>query len=155
MNKILEILRRKPPLFLFLSIGYLVVVGFLKWQIHPPIGAVWFLVGGAIGVYFLDAAEVFFALSPSPFRSVVFVTAFSIVSLFVSTSSVSLLAQGLVFALYLTLILWQIGQWQYAGNLDEWYRMVASPVTPTFQRWGLIVFIIVFFVETALFLAWA
>lgn len=155
MNKILEILHRKPPLFLFLSVGYLVLVGLLKWHISPPIGAIWFLVGGAIGVYFLDAAEVFFALSPSPFRSIVFVVAFAIVSLFVSTSSISLLAQGLVFSLYLTLILWQVGQWQYTGNLNEWYRMVASPVTSTFQRWALIVFIIVFFVETALFLAWA
>ena len=155
MDKVLAIVKRKPPLFLFLSLGYLFVVGLIKWQIHPPIGALWFLVGGAIGVYLLDGAEVFFALSPSPFRSIVFVAAFALVSLFVLTSSGSLLAQGLVFSLYLTLILWQAGQWQMSGNLNDWYRMVATPASPTTQRWGLILFAVLFFVETFLFLAWA
>ncbi len=155
MDKILAIVKRKPPLFLILSLGYLILVGLLKWQIHPPIGAFLFLLGGAIGVYFLDGAEVFFALNPSPFRSIVFVGAFVIVSLFVSTSSGSLLAQGLVFSLYLTLILWQVGQWQYSGNLNDWYVMIATPVSVTVERWGLILFTLIFLIETALFLAWA
>ena len=155
MDKVLAIVKRKPPLFLFVSLGYLILVGLIKWQIHPPIGALWFLLGGAIGVYLLDGAEVFFALAPSPFRSIVFAFAFALVSLFVLTSSGSLLAQGLVFSLYLTLILWQAGQWQLTGNLNEWYRMVASTVSTTGQRWGLILFASVFFIETLLFLAWA
>ena len=155
MDKILAIVKRKPPLFVFLSLGYLVLVGLLKWHLAPPIGALWFLLGGAIGVYLLDGAEVFFALSPSPFRSVIFTGAFVIVSLFVSTSSGSLLAQGLVFSLYLTLILWQVGQWQYSGNLDDWYRMIATPVTRTVERWVLLLFTLIFIVETLLFLAWA
>lgn len=155
MDKILAIIKRKPPLFLFLSIGYLIIVGLLKWHISPPIGALWFILGGAIGVYLLDGAEVFFALSPSPFRSIVFAGAFMILSLFVLTSSGSLLAQGLVFSLYLTLILWQVGQWQYSGNLDDWYKMIAAPVTVTIERWSLIAFTFIFLVETVLFLAWA
>ena len=155
MNKLLEIIRRKPLVFLIISLGYLILVGFIKWHISPPIGAIWFLLGGAIGVYFLDAAEVFFALNPSPFRSIVFMAAFIVVSLFVATSSGSLLAQGLVFSLYLTLILWQIGQWQLTGNLDDWYKMISTPVTHTLERWGLILFTIIFIVETLLFLAWA
>src|SRR5258706_11797931 len=110
MNKLLEIVRRKPLLFLFITLGYLLMVGFIKWQIHPPFAALWYLVGGAIGVYFLDAAEVFFALNPSPFRSIIFVIAFIILSFFVVTSSGSFLAIGLVFALYLNLILWQVGE---------------------------------------------
>lgn len=155
MGKVLAIIRRKPPLFLIVSLGYLVLVGLLKWHLTPPIGALWFLLGGVVGVYFLDAAEVFFALSPSPFRSIVFAGTFVVVSLFVATSSGSLLAQGLVFSLYLTLILWQVGQWQYGGNLDDWYRMIATPVTRMVERWGLIIFILIFVVETLLFLAWA
>lgn len=155
MDKALEIIRRKPLMFLIVSLGYLIVVGLLKWHLTPPLTALWFLVGGAIGVYLLDGAEVFFALNPSPFRSVVFLAAFIVVSLFVTTSSGSLLAQGLVFSLYLSLILWQVGQWQYSGNLNDWYRMVASPVSTTGQRWGLILFILIFVVETLLFLAWA
>ena len=155
MDKILAIIKRKPSLFLFVSLGYLVVVGLLKWHLAPPLGAVWFLVGGLVGVYLLDAAEVFFALNPSPFRSIVFVGAFVVVSLFVATSSGSLLAQGLVFSIYLSLILWQIGQWQYSGNLHDWYRMIATPVSQPVERWGLILFIVIFFIETLLFLAWA
>lgn len=155
MDKILAIVRRKPPLFLFLNLGYLILVGLVKWHFTPPIGALWFLLGGAIGVYLLDGAEVFFALSPSPFRSVLFTGAFVIVSLFVATSSGSLLAQGLVFSLYLTLLLWQVGQWQYSGNLHDWYRMIATPVTITVERWILILFTFIFIVETLLFLAWA
>ncbi len=155
MDKVLFIIKRKPLIFLFVSLGYLVLVGLLKWHVHPPIGALWFLIGGAIGVYLLDAAEVFFALNPSPFRSVVFLGAFIVLSLFVSSSSGSLLAQGLVFSLYLTLILWQIGQWQYSGSLDDWYRMISGPVTHTTQRWGLIIFSVIFVIETLLFLAWA
>lgn len=140
---------------MFFSLGYLVVVGLIKWNIHPPLASILFFVGGAIGVYLLDAAEVFIAITPSPFRSVVFLGAFVVVSLFVATSSGSLLAQGLVFSLYLSLILWQVGQWQYTGNLNDWYRMVATPVTAGVQRWGLILFTIIFFIETFLFLAWA
>ncbi len=155
MDKALEIVRRKPALFLIVSIGYLLIVGFLKWRVSPPLGALWFLLGGAIGVYLLDAAEVFVAISPSPFRSIVFLSAFVIVSLFVLTSSGSLLAQGLVFSLYLTLILWQVGQWQLTGSLADWYRMISAPVSPLVERWGLVVFIVLFVIETILFLQWA
>lgn len=155
MDKILAIVRRKPLVFFIVSLGYLVLVGLLKWHLAPPIGALWFLVGGVVGVYFLDAAEIFFALNPSPFRSIVFIAAFAIVSLFVATSSGSLLAQGLVFSLYLTLILWQIGQWQYTGNLNDWYRMVSVEVSSLWQQWILVAFIAIFIIETFLFLAWA
>lgn len=155
MDKLLAIIKRKPPFFLFVSLGYLVLVGLIKWHIHPPIGALWYIVGGFIGVYLLDAAEVFFALNPSPFRSIVFVGAFVIVSLFVLTSSGSLLAQGLVFSLYLTLILWQVGQWQYSGTLDDWYRMISGSVSRTAQQWGLVILILIYIIETYLFIAWA
>lgn len=155
MDKILAIIKRKPTIFLTVSLGYLVLIGFLKWQIHPPIGSVFFLIGGAVGVYLLDAAEIFFALNPSPFRSMVFIGAFVVLSLFVVTSSGSLLAQGLVFSLYLTLVLWQFGQWQLTGNLNDWYRGVAAPVGTVWQKRGLILFALILVIETILFLAWA
>lgn len=150
-----QILSRKPLLFLFISLGYLIVVGFLKWFIHPPLDAVWFILGGAIGVYLLDAAEVFFAISPSPFRSIIFVGAFVVLSLFVVTSANSMLADGLVLSLYVTMLLWQIGEWQITGNLNAWYRMIVGPVSIPLQRWGMIIFGTLFFVETLLFLRWA
>lgn len=150
-----QILFRKPLLFLFVSLGYLILVGFFKWFIHPPLEALWFILGGLIGVYLLDAAEVFVAITPSPFRSVVFAGAFVILSLFVVTSANSMLANGLVLSLYLTMLLWQLGEWQIVGNLNAWYRMVEGPVSISLQRWGLIIFAALFVVETLLFLRWA
>lgn len=114
--------------------------------------ALWYLVGGIMGVYFLDIAEVVFEVFPSPFRGIVFAALFAVVSFFVITSSTNLLGQGLVLSLYLTMIFWQIGEWQVAGNLNSWYRMVAGPVSVGSQRWILTAFITLFLVETYLFI---
>jgi hypothetical protein len=151
LEKIQEIIRRKPLFFLLVSLGYLILVSFLKWTIHPTLGTLSFVIGGLIGVYFLDIAEVFFNLNPSPFRSVVFMGAFIGVSLFVVTSSGSPLASGLVLSLYLSLILWQVGEWQIHGSLTTWYRMVAGPVLVQTQKYILYGCIILFFIETFLF----
>ena len=152
LAKIKEIVRRKPLFFLLVSIVYLVLVGLLRWGIRPTLGEGAFFVGGIIGVYFLDVAEVFFNLNPSPFRSIVFATSFVAMSFFVVTSSGSTLAGGLVLSLYLVMILWQIGEWQIQGNVNSWYRMVAGPVSVPVQRWILIGFIILFFIVTGLFI---
>jgi len=151
IEKVKEIVRRKPLFFLFISLGYLVLVALLKWNIHPTWNTLLFLAGGVLGVYFLDIAEVFFELTPSPFRSIVFVGAFMVVSLFIVTSSGSPLASGLVLSLYLTLLFWQVGQWQIQKNLNDWYRMVAGPVHAGAQRWILVGFVVLLFVETFLF----
>ena len=94
----------------------------------------------------------FFHLSPSPFRSIVFAAAFVVVSLFVVTSSGSMLASGLVLSLYLSLILWQVGEWHVRGNLNEWYRMITGPVPAGCSGGEWCYFIVLFFVETYLFI---
>ncbi|MBI5448956.1 hypothetical protein HY948_01415 [Candidatus Gottesmanbacteria bacterium] len=151
MNQVMEIVRKKPLLFLLVSFCYLFVLGLLKWWFTPTIETLWFVLGGVIGIYFLDGAEVFFHLSPSPFRSIVFSAAFVIVSLFVVSSSGSALASGLVLSLFITLILWQVGEWRVRGNINEWYRMVAGPVAANMQRWGIVIFVALFLLETYLF----
>jgi hypothetical protein len=150
-----QIIARKPAFFLFVTLGYLVLVGLCKWFIHPSLETVWFILGGAVGVYLLDAAEVFVAITPSPFRSMVFAGGFVVVSLFIVTSANAMLADGLVLTLYLTMLLWQIGEWQITGNLNSWYRMIEGTVSPNFQKWGMVVFAVLFVVETLLFLRWA
>ena len=151
IGKVKEIIRRKPVFFLLVSLGYLVLIALVKWNIHPTWDTLLFLLGGLLGVYFLDIAEVFFQLSPSPFRSIVFVGAFVIVSLFVVTSSGSPLASGLVLSVYLTLILWQVGQWHIQHNLTDWYRMVAGPVDIRIQKWILVGCVVLFLAETFVF----
>lgn len=152
MDKVKELIRKKPPLFLLISCIYLLVVGLLKWRMHPTADAIWFLSGGAIGIYFLDAAELFFNLTPSPFRSVVFCTLFAIVGLFVVTSSGSPLASGVVLSLYLQMILWQVGEWRVVGNLTSWYSMLSAPVPVSTQRVLLMVFGGIFCLETYFFI---
>lgn len=152
MQKVIQIINRKPLIFVVAAIIYIALVGFLKWHITPPWEALWFMVGGLLGIYFLDAAEIFFHLAPSPFRSILFAAGFVLVSFFVVTSSGSLLASGLVLSLYLTMILWQMGEWRIAGNLASWYRMIAGPVDQNVQRWGMVLFVLLFLVETYVFL---
>lgn len=151
MDHFKDIFRKKPLFFLFISLAYLVAVGLFKWKLTPPAIAFFYLMGGFVGVYFLDGAEAFFRLKPSPFRSVVFMALFSVVSFFIVTSSGSLFATGLVLSLYLSLLLWQVGEWRVMGSLHSWYRMVAGPVSVSTQKFIMVSFIAIFLVETYLF----
>jgi len=159
MHQVMEIIRKKPPVFLVISVGYAHGVGMVKWGIPsdslrasawPPEAFLYFA-GAMIGVYFLDGAEAFFAITPSPFRSIVFMTGFAVVSFFVVTSSASFIGSGLVLSLYLSLLLWQIGELQVTGSLASWYRMAAGVPSTAGQRWVLIALGAIFFIETYLF----
>lgn len=151
MNKVIEIIRKKPLLFLVVSIGYALGLGVLKWGVSWPPQAALYFVGALIGVYFLDAAEVFFRLTPSPFRSIVFMAGFAVVSFFIVTSSGSFVGSGLVLSLYLSLLMWQIGELQVTGNLNSWYRMVAGAPTLVGQKWMVAAVVAIFLIETYLF----
>lgn len=154
MDKVKEILQRKPSTFLIASVSYLLVVTAIKWWIHPTISTLFFLAGGALGLYFLDIAEVVFSVHPSPFRTIVFVALFAVVSFFVITSSGSMLAIGLVLSIFLTILLWQVGEWALMKNLNTWYRMLVDPVPPSTQRVILYISGIVFLIETIIFIRW-
>jgi hypothetical protein len=84
----------------------------------------------------------------------VFAALFALVGLFIVTSSGSMTASGLVLSLYLTMILWQIGEWEIKKNLNDWYRMIAGSVSARIQVWILVGFIAVFLIETLLFIRW-
>lgn len=148
----MEIIKKKPVLFLAVSVGYALGVGVLKWGIAWPPQAALYFAGAILGVYFLDAAEVFFALVPSPFRSIVFVAGFAVVSFFIVTSSGSFVGSGLVLSLFLSLILWQIGEFQVAGNLNSWFRMVAGVPTILQQKWIVVFLTAIFLLESYLFI---
>lgn len=151
METVRQIIKKKPIEFFFASLLYILVAVFIKWGIHPTFDTAWFIAGGLIGIYFLDFAEVFFALSPSPFRSVVFMGVYAVVSFFVTTSSSIALARGLVLSLFLQLLLWQVGEWRLTGKNATWYRMVVDPVPVRTQQWILVGFTVLFLVETYLF----
>lgn len=152
METIRTLIRKKPVVYVVIIAVYTLLVGILKWGMRPDPGMIWFVVGSAVGLYFLDAAEVFFQLHPSPFHSVVFCGLFSLVSLFVVTSSGSTLAIGLVLSAYVQIIGRQIGEWQIAGSLSSWFRMTARIESLNTQRFMFVVFVLVFFLESIIFI---
>lgn len=147
-----DILRKKQTVFIVLPLLFLFVTAFIKWFRFPSIDTLLYAFGGIIGIFFLDIAEELFHVSPSPFRSILFFALFICVSFFIITSSGSALASGLVLSLYLTLLLWQIGEWRVTGATESWYRMVAVSVPVASQRWIYGVSWALFVVLTGLFI---
>jgi hypothetical protein len=152
MEKVKEIISKKPMMFVIISLAYTVAVIFLKWQIHPKLESLLFVAGSVIGIYFLDIAESFFQVHPSPFSSVVFGGGLVVVSLFIVSSSGSSLATGLVLALYLTLIMRQVAEWRQQHNLNSWYELLSQTVTPRTQLFILAFFIVMFLGETLIYI---
>lgn len=152
MQKLFSFLRSKPTFFFWITLSYIAFVYVVVWNIHPTANAALFIGGGLIGMYFLEAAERFFRLNPSPFRSVVFVALFSAVSFFVITSSVSYVASGLVLIIFLTLMLWQFGELATVTNLNRWYLMLADPVKTRTQIVILYAQLVFFLLQTIIFL---
>lgn len=151
MDTVKALIARKPRVYLYISLAYLAGIILLKWLLHPSLEAVWFLLGGLLGVYFMDAAELFFALDPSPFRSIVFGALFAAVAFFVVSSSTSSMGGGLVLSLYLQMLMWQVGEMKMTGNLSSWYRMINETVPVATQKTILILSVVVFLVETYIF----
>jgi len=146
------IIRRKNSLFIILSLVYILITIILKWGLGLEIETFMYALGGFIGMYFMDFAEDFFALKPSPFRSVFFMGGLVMVSFFIVSSSVSFLARGLVLLLYLTLLLWQIGEYRITGHLDSWYQMIPQKVEIRIQKMILGIFILIYCLETWIFI---
>lgn len=153
MKKVLEIIQKKSSIDALIALIYFIIVGLLKWRLGiVAIPAFFFFTGGVLGMYFLELAEELFHLYPSPFRSIVFAAGLVLVSLFVITSTTSMLGAGLVLSLSLTVILWQWHEWQKSGNLNQWYVMISGPAGISLQQIILTGFILLFFIETFLFL---
>jgi len=151
MEHLIEIIRKKPLVHLLAPLVFLVFAGFFKWTIHPTWMTLFFALGGIMGIYFLDIAEKFANITPSPFRSVVFFGGLGVVMLFIVTSSGSAFASGLVLAVYLTLILWFGRDFMKDGNPDPWFSQLADPVGTTAKKVILGVFIALFVLASVLF----
>ncbi|MBP9814187.1 hypothetical protein KBC80_03240 [Candidatus Woesebacteria bacterium] len=152
METLLQLIRRKPQIFLIISLVYIFVSGAMKWHTSFVWEMLWYPLGGIVGVYFLDAAEQFFAVSPSPFRSIFFMALYSIVGFFVVSSSANAFGSGVVLIVYLQLLLWQYGQWRIQGNLDSWFRVPSGSMPLATQRIALPIFIVVFLMQTYFFI---
>lgn len=152
MEKIIQAIQKKSSVDALVAVVYLALVGFLKWRLIPSIDGLLFFTGGVLGIYLLEIVELWLHLIPSPFRSIVFAVGLMMVSFFVITSTASLLGSGLVLSLLLTIALWQMQEWRSRGNLNQWYTMINGKVASNVQQLLSGGFILLFLVETFLFL---
>lgn len=150
MDIVRELIWKKPKIYIGITVAYVALTVLLKWGIVPDTQILFYAAGAALGIFFLDAAELFFRLDPSPFHSVVFCGLFALVSLFVVTSSGSSVANGLVLSIYLQLILRQLGELRIAGSLSSWYQMVTIRGAES-ERVLFGVFVLLFILETVFF----
>ena len=152
MDKIKAILKAKPRWIVLLIFSYILILGVLRWRLSPDLSTVFYLLGGLAGVYFMDFADLVFDIHPSPFRSIVFILFFGVVSFFIVTSSGSMFATGLVLSLYFTLFLLQAEEWQEFKNLNSWYTLVKEAPSVKMQQWIVLGTALLLVVETLIFI---
>jgi hypothetical protein len=147
-----QIIRRKPLLFILTAVIYFAAVILLKWNTKLSLNTLLFLVGGLTGIYIIDATEAFINIKPSPFHSALFGYGFILISFYIISSSGSFLASGLVLSVYITMILWQLGQLKLTSNLDSWYRTATGPVAKRNQLLLFTIFLALFITESLMFI---
>jgi uncharacterized membrane protein len=152
MDKLKAIIKAKPRWIVLLIFSYILILGVLRWRFSPDITTVYYLLGGLVGVYFMDFADLVFDIHPSPFRSIVFILFFGVVSFFIVTSSGSMFAIGLVLSLYFTLFLLQAEEWQEFKNLNSWYTLVKEAPSVKMQQWIVLGTALFLVVETLIFI---
>lgn len=146
------LLKRKSRLYLVSAALFTASLILIKWNLHPDWSILGFVLGSVVGVYFLDFAEHFFKLNPSPFRSIIFQTLFLVVAFFIITSAGSFLASGLVLNFYLQLVLLEVGEWQLTGNVHNWYRLLPDHISDKSEKIGALAFATSFLVVSFFFL---
>jgi hypothetical protein len=134
MEQFFRIIRKKPLLYLLVSVSFIVVSAFCKWTIHPTWMTLFFVLGGIMGIYFLDVAEAFIHIDPSPFKSIVFFGALGVVMLFIVTSSGSAFTSGLVLTVYLTLLVRFGHEYMPGGDPNAWFTQLADPISLTAKK---------------------
>jgi len=152
LQPVIDRIVKKPTLLVIIPIMYFFLVLFAKWQLSLPVGALWFFLGGIIGIYSVDVVEEFFHVSPSPFRSMMCVIGLFIVGFYTITSTREMIPSGMVLSLSLTLFLFQVSEWRIRKNLDSWYVMFFGSAKRNVQRIVLIVTAAVFLLETMMFI---
>lgn len=150
MPKITEEIKKKKK-ELVVTLIYLLIIVLLHWKFRPDLQSLFFLGGGVLGVYFLSLADLIFKISPSPYRNVFFQAAFAVMALFVLTSSGSLFGNGLVLAVYLSMIMDQTSELKGKGNLNGWFSLIKKEIKPAAQMTYFCVINIVFILLNLLF----
>ncbi len=131
---ILQRILKKPPIFVIVPIVYFFSMLFLKWQLQLPFEALWFFIGGILGIFLLDIVEEFFKLKPSPFRTVLFGIVLFILTIYIVTSTKEYIAKGISISLLLTLLLLYVDEWRSHHTTKEWFFLLFEATSTMLQR---------------------
>ncbi len=130
------------------AIIYFGVTTILKWGLAPQLQILLYLTGAVIGLYLLDILEKLFKTPITVLKTVYTQAILTVATVFVLTSSGSLLGSGVV--LFINMRYWylQYRQWVETKSLASWFTAVPQQAT---QRNYLYAVGIVFGIETLLF----
>ena len=149
---ILDKILKKPPLFVLLPISLLFILLLLKWQFTFPIISLTFFLGGVIGIYLLEIAEVFVNSHPSPFRTMLFMLLLGVTTFYTISSTNSYFAKGICLFLLLDLVMKYTLQWKKGSSLDEWFSLLFDNLNSQVKKtsgWfvlGIYIFLCVVFI---------
>lgn len=116
---------------------YLTILTVLRWGLKPDFGIIFFLMGGVLGIYFLEIAEKFFKVrlgEKSAFKNVLVQGVCLVLVFFVLTSSGSLFGSGMVLTLFLQMLFLQSQELKQTGNLNSWFWVIKTEVSPFRQK---------------------
>jgi hypothetical protein len=142
---------KKPPVFVIITIGVLFVLLVGKWQIELPLQALWFFIGGLVGIYVLEIAETVFKLEPSPFRTIFFSLGLAVVALFLMVSTREFAAKGLAVSLFLNLYMLFVDDWRKHHSVQSWYNFFFGTVSEELQKNSVFLYGVVVVVLCSLF----
>lgn len=131
---ILQRILKKPPFFVIVPIVYFFVMLFFKWQFQLPFEALWFFIGGILGIFLLDIVEEFFQLKPSPFRTVLFWIVLFILTIYLVSSTNEYIAKGISLSLLLTLSLLYVDHWRRYHETKEWFYLLFETTSTKIEK---------------------
>ncbi len=145
---------------LIFTLIYLVILTIFHWGLHPSLEIIFFVLGGLFGVIFLDLIEAVFKMSPlatqgslnSAFKNVLVQAVLVPFGLFVITSSGSLFGVGLILSLFLSMIYRERLEFKETGNLNSWFWVIKTEITPKNQQIYLTVMAVIFVFLSLLFI---
>lgn len=141
------------PINLYLwSIAYFLLTVLLRWQLHPDLTILLYLLGSLIGLHLLEVLEVIFGETDSPFRTVFTQAVLTFVTFFVITSSGSQLGSGVVLFMNLRFFYLQFEEYSRTKSLTSWFGKMTLPLPEKNTRIYLYLLVGAMVFETLIFI---
>ena len=147
----MKILKLLPiPAIIFTTL-YIFAMVFLKWGLEFDVNIILFSGGAMVGLILLDVFDVLFPeITISP-RTIIGEVVFIVLSLFVITSSGSIVGSGVVLSLFLRILIEQVGEFITTKGISSWFTRAHLDPSPSIEQvvlWGGVV---LFIIETYIF----